>query len=62
VQLDASKEVGLEINTDKTKYKFMSHHQTAGQTYYENVAKSKSFENVAKFKYLGMILTNHSCI
>jgi hypothetical protein len=30
--LDASKEIGLEINFEKTKYMFMSRHQTAGQS------------------------------
>jgi hypothetical protein len=29
--LDASKKVGLEVNADKTKYNFMSCHQTTGQ-------------------------------
>jgi hypothetical protein len=29
--IDASKEVGLEINVDKTKYMLLSHHQNAGQ-------------------------------
>jgi hypothetical protein len=29
--IDASKEVGLEINTEKTKYKLLSHHQNAGK-------------------------------
>jgi hypothetical protein len=51
--LDASKEVVLEVNADKTKYMFMSRHQTAGQNHYTEVA-NKSFENVAKFKYVGM--------
>jgi len=27
---DANKEVGLKVNTEKTKYTFMSHHQNAG--------------------------------
>jgi hypothetical protein len=30
--LDASKEIGLEVNSEKTKYMFMSRHQTAGQS------------------------------
>jgi hypothetical protein len=41
--------IGLEVNAEKTKYMFMSHHQTAGQSNYIRVA-NKSFENVAKFK------------
>jgi len=30
VLLDTRKEVGLEVNTEKTKYMVMSHHQNAG--------------------------------
>jgi hypothetical protein len=29
--IDASKEVGLEINVEKTKYMFLSRHQNLGQ-------------------------------
>jgi hypothetical protein len=50
--LDASKEIGLEVNSEKTKYMFLSRHQTAGQSNYIKVA-NKSFEKVAKFKNLG---------
>jgi hypothetical protein len=28
---DASKEAGVEVNTEKTKYMLLSHHQNAGQ-------------------------------
>jgi hypothetical protein len=28
--IDASKEVGQEVNTEKTKYMLLSHHQNAG--------------------------------
>jgi hypothetical protein len=28
--IDASKEVGLEINIEKTKYMLLSHHQNVG--------------------------------
>jgi hypothetical protein len=31
IVLDASKDVGVEVNPEKTKYIFMSRHQTAGQ-------------------------------
>jgi hypothetical protein len=31
--IDASKEVGLEVNTEKTKYMLLSRHQNAGQSY-----------------------------
>jgi hypothetical protein len=40
---------------------FMSCHQTTGQNYYIKAA-NKSIENVAKFRYLGMALTNQNCI
>jgi hypothetical protein len=59
--LDASKEIGLEVNSEKTKYMFMSRHQTTWQSNYIRVA-NKSFEKVAKFKYLGATLMDHSCI
>jgi hypothetical protein len=49
--LYASKEIGLEVNSEKTKYMFMSCHQTATQSNYISVA-NKSFEKVSKFKYL----------
>jgi hypothetical protein len=59
--LDASKEIGLHVNSEKTKYMFMSRHQTAGQSNYIRVA-NKSFHKVAKFKYLGETLTDQNCI
>jgi hypothetical protein len=59
--LDASKEIGLEVNSEKTKYIFMTRHQTVGQSNYVRVA-NKSFEKVAKFKYLGSTSTDQNCI
>jgi hypothetical protein len=59
--LDTSREIGLEVNSEKTKYMFMSHHQTAGQSNYIRVA-NKSFERVAKFKYMGATLTDQNFI
>jgi heptaprenylglyceryl phosphate synthase len=61
VLLGASKEIGLEVNSEKTNYVFMSRHQTAGQSNYIRVA-NKSFEKVAKFKYLGAKLMDQNCI
>jgi predicted DNA-binding ArsR family transcriptional regulator len=55
--LEASREVGLEVNTGKTKYMVVSHHQNAGQMYSLLVAK-KSSENMEKFKYLGVTARN----
>jgi hypothetical protein len=45
--LDASKQVGLQENTKKTKYMFMSHHQTTGKNHYIKVA-NKSFKKCGK--------------
>jgi sorting nexin-29 len=35
---DTSKEAGLEVNTEKTMYMLLSHHQNAGQNYDINIA------------------------
>jgi hypothetical protein len=58
--IDASKEVGLEVNTEKTKYMLVSRHQNSGQNYDINIA-NRCFENVAKFRYLATI-TNQNLI
>jgi len=56
----ASKEIGLEVNADKTRYMVMSRDQNAGQSYSINVDNS-SFE-MEEFKYLGTTLTNQNYI
>jgi hypothetical protein len=40
---DASKEVGLEVNAEKTKYMLLSRHQNAGQNHDINVS-NRCFE------------------
>jgi hypothetical protein len=59
--LDASKEVGLEVNSEKTKYMLVSHCQKAGQSQSIKI-RNRSFEDAAKFKYLRTTLTDQNCI
>jgi hypothetical protein len=48
--LETGREVGIEVNAQKTKYMVMSHHQKAGKQQHLMTA-NKFFENVAGFKY-----------
>jgi hypothetical protein len=59
--LEANKEVGLDVVTEKTKYMVMSRHENAGQNH-SLLTDNKCFVDVAKFKYLGTWVTNESCI
>jgi hypothetical protein len=51
VVLIASKEIGLEVNAEKTKYMVMSRDQNGRQNGYIQIG-NKSFETVEQFKYL----------
>ena len=57
----ASKETGLEVNADKTKYMVMSGDQNAGRSHSMRI-DNRSFERVEEFKYLGTTLTNQNSI
>jgi hypothetical protein len=59
--LDAGKEVGLEVNPEKTKYMLMSHNQNVGQKHSVKMA-NRPFKDAAKLKYLGTTLTDQNCM
>jgi len=57
----ATREIGLEVSADKTKYMVMSRDQNAG--WIESVKiDNNTFEKVEEFKDLGIILTNQNSI
>jgi len=53
----ASKEIGLEVNADKTKYVVMSQNKNAGRSHRTQTDNS-FFERVKEYKYLGTNLTH----
>jgi sorting nexin-29 len=57
----ASKEIGLEVNAEKTKYMVTSRNQNAGQNHSIKI-DTKSFEGVEEFKHLGTTLMNRNSI
>jgi len=57
----ATKEIGLEVNADKTKYMIMSRVQNAGRSHSMKTGNS-SIERVEEFRYLGTTLTSQNSI
>jgi hypothetical protein len=61
ILIDASKEVGLEIHVEKTKYMLLTHHQNVGKNRDIRIA-NRLYENVSQIKYLGATVTNQNLI
>ena len=57
----ASKEIGLEVNADKTNYMIMYRDRNARRSH-SIKTDNISFETVEEFKYLGTTLTNQNSI
>ena len=57
----ATREIGLEVSADKTKYMGMSRDQNAGRIHSVMIDNS-TFERVEEFKYFGTNLTNQNSI
>jgi len=57
----ATREIGLEVSADKTKYMAMSRDQNAGRIHSVRT-ENNTFERVKEFKYLGTTLTNQNSI
>jgi hypothetical protein len=61
VLLQISREVGLKVNAENTKYMVMSHLQNAGHCHNSLIA-NKSFESLEKFRNFGKTVKNKKCI
>jgi sorting nexin-29 len=57
----ATRETGLEVSADKTKYMVVSRDQNAGRIHSVRIDNS-TFKRVGEFKYLGTTLTNQNSI
>ena len=55
----ATKEIGLEVNADKTKYMVMSRDRNTGRGHSVKIHNSY-IERVEEFKYLVMTLTDQN--
>jgi len=61
VLVAATREIGLEVSADKTKYMLMSRDQKSGQIHIVRIDNT-TFERVEEFKYLGTTLRNQNSI
>jgi len=57
----ATREIGLEVSADKSKYMIMSRDQNAGRIHSVRIDNS-TFKRVEELKYLGTILTSQNSI
>jgi hypothetical protein len=57
--IEGSKEVGLKVIVEQTKYMLVSRDQNAGQNREIKIG-NRSFENVSQFKHLGTTVTNQN--
>jgi hypothetical protein len=57
----ASKEIGLEVNADETKFMVMSREQNAGRSHSIKI-DNNYFEKVEEFEHLGTALTDQNYI
>ena len=57
----AAKEIGLEVNDDKTKFMVMSRDRNAGRGHSVKIDNT-SIERVEEFKYLGTTITDQNSI
>ena len=55
--IKASKDIGLEVNSEKTKYMITSRQENIVQNQ-NTVIENLSFEKMEKLKYLGVMVTN----
>jgi hypothetical protein len=58
---DATKEVGLEMNVEKTKHTLLSRHQNVGRNRDIKIV-NRLFGNLSQFTYLGTLVTNQNLI
>jgi hypothetical protein len=59
--IDATKEVAIEVNVEKTKYMLVSRDQNADQNRDIKI-ENRSFENASQFMHLRTIVANQNLI